>query len=80
MGTHFTLYDAGENPKRGRMPAVADSIRQELVAVIYDTNVLGFKGPRKMTAIVPGIADPENYVRAEIRPTSVRALVMQITK
>lgn len=73
LGTHFTLYDAGDNPRKGRLPAVGDAVRQELVAVMYDTNVLGFKGPRKMTVVVPGIADPERYVRAEIRPTSVSA-------
>ena len=30
--------------------------RQELVAVMYDTNVLGFKGPRRMTVIIPGMS------------------------
>ena len=29
--------------------------RQELVGVLYDTNVLGFKGPRRMTVILPGM-------------------------
>ena len=31
------------------------SQRQELVGVMYDTNVLGFKGPRRMTCILPGM-------------------------
>ena len=29
--------------------------RQELVGVLYDPNVLGFKGPRRMTVILPGM-------------------------
>ena len=29
--------------------------RQELVGVVYDTNVLGFKGPRRMTVLLPGM-------------------------
>ena len=29
--------------------------RQELSGVLYDTNVLGFKGPRRMTVILPGM-------------------------
>ncbi|VDK70588.1 unnamed protein product [Onchocerca ochengi] len=33
-----------------------------------DTNVFGFKGPRKMTVLIPGICDPENYRRQIIRP------------
>ncbi|KAJ8944024.1 hypothetical protein NQ318_021739 [Aromia moschata] len=39
------------NFKEGVVP------RQELASIIYDTNVLGFKGPRKMTVIIPGMAD-----------------------
>lgn len=31
------------------------SQRQELAAVLYDTNVLGFKGPRRMTVVMPGM-------------------------
>jgi hypothetical protein len=33
MGTHFTIFDNGENPKRVQM--LADTIRQELVGIIY---------------------------------------------
>lgn len=33
--------------------------RQEMASVIYDTNVLGFKGPRKMTVIIPGMVDEQ---------------------
>ena len=29
--------------------------RKELAAVMYDTNVLGFKGPRRMTVVLPGM-------------------------
>ncbi len=32
------------------------SQRQELSGVLYDTNVLGFKGPRRMTVILPGMS------------------------
>uniref|UniRef100_A0A915PZU7 Tubby C-terminal domain-containing protein n=1 Tax=Setaria digitata TaxID=48799 RepID=A0A915PZU7_9BILA len=70
LGTHFTLYDNGENPKKSWV--IGNSVRQELAAVIYDTNVLGFKGPRKMTVLIPGICDAENYRRREIRPLLVR--------
>ncbi|KAF2903136.1 hypothetical protein ILUMI_03053 [Ignelater luminosus] len=54
IGTQFTVFNNGISPrkssnKEGVMP------RQELAAVIYDTNVLGFKGPRKMTVILPGM-------------------------
>ncbi|KAK9701715.1 Tub family [Popillia japonica] len=53
LGTQFTVFDNGRSPRKGPMDDVLP--RQELAAVIYDTNVLGFKGPRKMTVILPGM-------------------------
>ncbi|KAK4023389.1 hypothetical protein OUZ56_008805 [Daphnia magna] len=52
FGTHFTLYDDGHKL----------SSRQELAAIIYDTNVLGFKGPRKMTIIIPAMSIEQQRV------------------
>ncbi|XP_017582680.1 tubby-related protein 1 isoform X1 [Corvus hawaiiensis] len=64
MGTRFTVFDNGANPDRAN--ADWSNVRQELSAVVYETNVLGFKGPRKMTVIIPGMnADCE---RVPIRP------------
>uniref|UniRef100_A0A8B9NAT0 Tubby-like protein n=1 Tax=Accipiter nisus TaxID=211598 RepID=A0A8B9NAT0_9AVES len=64
MGTKFTVFDNGANPDRAN--ADWSNVRQELSAVVYETNVLGFKGPRKMTVIIPGMnADSE---RVPIRP------------
>ncbi|XP_059153861.1 tubby-related protein 3-like isoform X2 [Physella acuta] len=61
LGTQFTLFDDGDNPKKGSQGA-----RQELVAVAYETNVLGFKGPRKMTIIIPGMTS--EHQRVNIKP------------
>jgi len=36
-------------------PGDKDHLRKELAAVVYETNVLGFKGPRKMTVVIPGM-------------------------
>ena len=41
---------------------------QELASVVYSTNVLGFKGPRKMTVLIPGMTGDRE--RVEIRPES----------
>ncbi|XP_027244756.1 tubby-related protein 1 isoform X2 [Cricetulus griseus] len=65
LGNRFTVFDNGQNPQRGRGVDVG-SLRQELAAVVYETNVLGFRGPRRMTVIIPGMnADNE---RVPIRP------------
>ncbi|XP_064629659.1 tubby-related protein 3-like isoform X7 [Lineus longissimus] len=64
LGTQFTIFDSGENPKKGN----TDTSRREVCAVIYETNVLGFKGPRKMTVIIPGMN--LDHERVDIRPRS----------
>lgn len=53
LGTQFTVYDNGRSPRKSPTDDLLP--RQELASVIYDTNVLGFKGPRKMTVILPGM-------------------------
>ncbi|XP_018431980.1 PREDICTED: tubby-related protein 3 [Nanorana parkeri] len=57
MGTKFTIYDGGESPDKAKAHGLLDSstLRQELAAVCYETNVLGFKGPRKMSVLIPGM-------------------------
>ncbi|CAF1277382.1 unnamed protein product [Adineta steineri] len=63
LGTHFTVYDQGSNPKRN-IPI--EEHRRELAAIVYETNILGFKGPRKMTIIIPGMSS--DHHRVEVRP------------
>uniref|UniRef100_A0A8C9CAD9 Tubby-like protein n=1 Tax=Phocoena sinus TaxID=42100 RepID=A0A8C9CAD9_PHOSS len=55
MGTKFTVYDNGVNPQKASSTLESGTLRQELAAVCYETNVLGFKGPRKMSVVVPGM-------------------------
>ncbi|XP_052087679.1 tubby-related protein 3-like isoform X7 [Mytilus californianus] len=63
LGTHFTLFDHGCNPKDNY-----ENARKELIGVVYETNVLGFKGPRKMTIIIPGMN--LDHERVDIKPRS----------
>uniref|UniRef100_UPI00398EAC33 tubby-related protein 3-like isoform X4 n=1 Tax=Pristiophorus japonicus TaxID=55135 RepID=UPI00398EAC33 len=64
MGTKFTVFDNGVNPERGKINR--SNVRQEISAVVYETNVLGFKGPRKMTVIIPAM--DEDQERIPFRP------------
>uniref|UniRef100_A0A0K0EXN0 Tubby-like protein n=1 Tax=Strongyloides venezuelensis TaxID=75913 RepID=A0A0K0EXN0_STRVS len=75
IGTAFTIYDNGENPKKSTI--IREEIRQELAAVIYETNVLGFKGPRRMTVIIPGIYDSDISSRKEFRPLSEKDSIVE---
>uniref|UniRef100_A0A8D2LJ38 Tubby-like protein n=1 Tax=Varanus komodoensis TaxID=61221 RepID=A0A8D2LJ38_VARKO len=69
LGTKFTVFDNGINPDKKPFVPETAQLRQELVAICYETNVLGFRGPRKMTVIIPGM-NSENE-RICIRPKNV---------
>ncbi|XP_027858546.1 tubby-related protein 1 [Xiphophorus couchianus] len=64
MGTKFTVFDNALNPERA-LPDMSNA-RQELAGIIYETNVLGMKGPRRMTVIVPGMS--KDNERVPLRP------------
>ncbi|NWU72091.1 TULP3 protein, partial [Pterocles burchelli] len=66
MGTKFTVYDHGVSPVKAQGLMEKANTRQELAAICYETNVLGFKGPRKMSVIIPGMN--KNHKRIPVRP------------
>ncbi|CBY18555.1 unnamed protein product [Oikopleura dioica] len=68
MGTRFTSYDNGNAYSDPGALVDPSALRRELVSIAYETNVLGFKGPRKMTIVIPGMdLDCE---RLECQPTN----------
>jgi tubby-related protein 1 len=78
VGTQFTLYDDGVNPnKRDSAEAQGRPLRQELAAMVYDANVLGWSGPRKMTVIITGIKD---NVPVVFQPESERDSLLERVK
>nr|XP_019952169.1 PREDICTED: tubby-related protein 1-like [Paralichthys olivaceus] len=64
MGTKFTVFDNALNPERA-LPDMSNA-RQELAGIIYETNVLGMKGPRRMSVIIPGMN--KDNERVPLRP------------
>ncbi|NWU89284.1 TULP3 protein, partial [Upupa epops] len=70
MGTKFTVYDHGISPVKAQDLLEKAHTRQELAAICYETNVLGFKGPRKMSVIIPGMN--MNHKQIPIRPRNER--------
>ncbi|KAK0088903.1 hypothetical protein PV325_000086 [Microctonus aethiopoides] len=62
LGTQFTVYDSGYSLMKDDKHEDRSNPRQELAAVVYDTNVLGFKGPRKMTVIIPGMTADQKRI------------------
>ncbi|MCO5584760.1 hypothetical protein L7F22_038692 [Adiantum nelumboides] len=64
-GTHFWFYDKGEHPRISRDKSCIrrPMDRVELGAVMFEPNVFGMKGPRKITAIIPAFdSDDRPYV------------------
>ena len=57
-GTEFVIYDDGVNPKEAEN-AKGKKVRQEYGVVIYETNVLGSRGPRKMKVCLPQVNDED---------------------
>eukprot|EP00727_Mastigamoeba_balamuthi_P000652 m51a1_g10584 putative tubby protein homolog isoform x2 (237) ;mRNA; f:49934-50841 len=65
LGTEFMLYDGGEVAVKTSNPSL---IRQELVSVLYESNVLGLGGTRKMTVLLPErVQDSEGFVENQPR-------------
>ncbi|XP_055623878.1 protein king tubby 2 isoform X2 [Toxorhynchites rutilus septentrionalis] len=56
FGTTFFVYDNGKKDD-------AVNPRLDLAVVIYDTNILGFKGPRNMTVLLPGMTEDDQRVK-----------------
>ncbi|CDH59517.1 tubby protein homolog [Lichtheimia corymbifera JMRC:FSU:9682] len=70
LGTTFVIYSHGRNPTRKENDPTKNDlpVREELGAVLYDPNILGFKGPRKMTILMHTLT--RDGKRPEFRPTS----------
>ncbi len=69
MGTEFTIFDKGVAPKKVDDDQLAISmmtVRQELGYCVYESNLLGNRGPRKMTVAVPAVG--KDGVRTVWRP------------
>ena len=69
VGTEFCVYDKGTAPGKavgGDCGLAAFNPRSELAVIKYETNVLGTKGPRKMSGAIPAV--DENGRRAQFNP------------
>ncbi|XP_036058803.1 tubby-related protein 2-like [Onychomys torridus] len=65
LGTKFTIFDNGVNPERNYWIPDSSRIRKKLGVVCYESNVLGFRGPRKMTVILPGMDRRKQRMRVQ---------------
>ncbi|XP_022238778.1 protein king tubby 1-like [Limulus polyphemus] len=75
FGTSFTVFDCGDNPQRRRLFGDEIGMHCEVATVVYETNVLGFRGPRKMTVIIPALTF--DHKRVDIKPVSERDTLIE---
>jgi len=68
VGTKFVVYDNGLSPDSPEALRDYSRIRQEMALILYETNILGFHGPRKMTLVIPGM--DEEKKRVVVKPMS----------
>lgn len=64
VGTEFVVYDNGDSAKDSMK--TGEKVRHELACVLYASNVLGSRGPRKMRVCVPRVRD--DGTRVTFRP------------
>ncbi|XP_035141810.1 tubby-related protein 2 [Callithrix jacchus] len=74
LGTKFSIFDNGVNPDREHLIRDTARIRRELGAVCYETNALGFLGPREMTVVLPE-TDSENQI-ITVQPLTEQELLL----
>lgn len=70
-GTEFIVYDNGRSPKDMQNPT---DLRCELACVMYETNILGTKGPRKMHVLIPDMKS--NGEAMKLQPTGADSLML----
>lgn len=56
LGTDFVVYSSGVSPHCEQMLPDGSNIREELSLIHYENNIMGLRGPRKMSVIVPNLS------------------------
>ncbi|KAJ3050422.1 hypothetical protein HK097_008618 [Rhizophlyctis rosea] len=74
LGTAFVVYDTGTNPFKSKRKR-EKGVRKEYAAVIYEPNIMGFKGPRKMTILLPGMT--RQGTRTDIEPLEQKDTLLE---
>ena len=57
LGTGFLLYSYGVAPENDHLINDGNAIKEVLCSIQYQQNVMGLRGPRKMTVFLPAVYD-----------------------
>ncbi|KAL0483108.1 tubby protein [Acrasis kona] len=53
LGTEFNIFDGGHNPSKKFEGVGNPEVRLNLGCILYESNLLGSKGPRRLTVVTP---------------------------
>lgn len=67
MGTEFNIFDEGLNPSKAKD---IERLRSNLGVVLYESNLLSAKGPRKMKVYTPEVNEVSQEIY-QFKPLSV---------
>lgn len=73
VGTEFRIYDNGINPDDDEQ-GCSTQARCELAVVCYESNVMQFKGPRRMSVAIPRVDNKNDAVI--FQPNSAKDCMM----
>jgi len=59
MGTEFMIFNDGSGPNKSKDPR---NVRHEIGAILYETNILGTKGPRRLNIITPAVGPDGEFM------------------
>eukprot|EP01084_Bolivina_argentea_P139660 245677_1 len=83
VGTEFVIYDNGRSPKEtGNENQNKKQLRSELGSILYETNILGTKGPRKMKVILPKLKtiNTSKWQQTDTKSSSSSSMLMSTYK
>ena len=78
IGTEFVIFDKGSKPQDNSTKSVQPNVRSELGGVLYQYNILGTRGPRKMTVVIPSL--DSNNTRTSFMPDQKGESIMDVFK
>lgn len=55
VGTEFVFFDSGKNPQDFSPNSDPQTAREELGCALYESNIMGSRGPRKMSVLLPSV-------------------------
>ena len=71
LGTDFVIYSGGVSPHCENVLPDIGNVREELSLIHYEKNIMGLRGPRKMSVVVPNLMNGRRILANHLISDSV---------